>query len=109
MAWLLRDGQVLASLDIAGSFTERVEGLLKRRELDVAVLLRHKRIAHAIGLHFPVDVAFLDRDLLVTRTRRLKPYRVARPSLSARNVLVAGEGAFERWSLKAGDRLEIKE
>ena len=109
MAWLLREGQVLASLDVARSHAERARGLVGREGLDGAVLIRRARVAHAFGVRFPIDVAYLDHDLVVLRTLRLRPFMIAAPSLRARDVLVARDGAFARWSLKAGDRLEIKE
>jgi hypothetical protein len=56
-----------------------------------------------------VDVAFLDRDLVVLHTLRLRRYWLALPRLRTRSVLEAEAGAFERWGLKVGDRLEIQE
>ncbi len=64
---------------------------------------------HSIGMRFTMDVAFLDSEMVVLRTVRLRPFLLALPVRRARHVLEAGEGAFERWSLKKGDRLEIKE
>jgi len=109
MAWLLREGQVLASLDVAETLAERVRGLVGRADLEGAMLFRGARGAHAIGVRFPLDVAYLDHELVVLRTLRLRPFGVAVPNLKARDVLVASDGAFARWSLEAGDRLEIKE
>jgi uncharacterized membrane protein (UPF0127 family) len=109
MAWLLRDGQVLASLEVADSFFARGRGLLGRSEVEGAMLLTHTRGVHSIGLKFAVDVAFLDRDLVVLHTLRLRRYWLALPRLRTRSVLEAEAGAFERWGLKVGDRLEIQE
>jgi len=109
MAWLLRDGQVLASLEVADSFLARGRGLLGRSSFEGAMLLRHTRGVHSVGLRFAVDVAFLDRDLVVLDTVRLRRYWLALPRLRTRSVLEAQAGAFERWGLKVGDRLEIQE
>jgi uncharacterized protein len=55
-----------------------------------------------------VDVAFCDRDLKVISIVRLRRHRIARPRRHGRMLVVASEGAFERWRLAVGDRLEIK-
>ena len=107
--WLLRDGDVLAALEMAESFRERSAGLLGRDGIDGALLLTPARSVHSLGMRFPIDVAFCDRDLVVVRTLRLRPGRLARPSLRACCVIEAEAGAFERWRLRPGDRLEVKE
>jgi hypothetical protein len=108
MGWLLRDGQVLASLEVADSFLARGRGLLGRPNFEGAMLLTHTRGVHSIGLHFAVDVAFLDRDLVVLDIVTLRRYSVALPRMRTRAVLEAEAGAFERWGLKVGDRLETQ-
>ena len=107
--WLLRDGDVLAALEMMESFRERSVGLLGRDRVDGALLLRPARSVHTLGMRFPIDVAFCDRDLVVVRTVRLRPGRLTRPSLRACCVIEAQAGAFERWQLRPGDRLEVKE
>ncbi len=109
MAWLLRDGQVLASLEIAETFLARNRGLLGRSGTAGAMLLTHTRGVHSVGMRFPIDVAFLDKELVVVDTVTLRRHSMARPRLTARSVLEAEAGAFERWGLKVGDHLEIKE
>ena len=106
---MLCDGQVLASLEVAETFAARSRGLLGRSVPEGAMLIRHARGVHSIGMRFSMDVAFLDADLVVLDCLMLKPFRATRPRLRARSVLEAAEGAFERWGLKVGDRLEIKE
>jgi uncharacterized protein len=109
MAWLLRDGQVLASLEVADTFAARNRGLLGRSGSTGAMLLTHTRGVHSLGMRFTIDVAFLDKDLVVLDALTLRRHRMARPRVKARSVLEAEAGAFERWGLRVGDRLEIKE
>ena len=110
MAWLLRDGEVLAALEIAGSRKARRKGLLGRDGIDGALLLPSARMGvHSLGMRFTLDVAFCDRDMVVRRVVCLPPLRLTRPSLGAPSVLEAECGAFERWQLRPGDKLEIKE
>ncbi|HEV2362007.1 MAG TPA: DUF192 domain-containing protein [Acidimicrobiales bacterium] len=108
MAWLIRDGDVLASLEVADSVASRTKGLLGRDGIDGAMLLTRTRGVHSLLMRFPIDVAFCDKDLTVLETIYLPPHRLAMPRLHARCVIEARAGAFEQWKLQAGDQLEIK-
>ncbi|HMC43026.1 MAG TPA: DUF192 domain-containing protein, partial [Acidimicrobiales bacterium] len=66
MAWLIREGEVLATLELAASRRERVLGLVGRDHYEGALLLRPARSVHTVGMRFPIDVAFCDADLVVT-------------------------------------------
>ena len=75
---------------------------------DGAVLLR-ARVCHTVGATRPVDVAFCDDDLVVVATVcPVRPFRLTRPRPKASCVIEAEAGAFARWRLQPGDRLEIK-
>lgn len=108
MPWLVRDEQVLATLEIADSVRGRTRGLLGRDAIEGALLLRPARSVHSFGMRFPIDVAFVDRDLVVLRTCRLRPNRMTLPVWRAHAVIEAEAGAFSRWGLEPGDRLEIR-
>jgi uncharacterized protein len=108
MAWLLRDGQVLASLEIAESFAARSRGLLGRPGIEGAMLLSRGKGVHSLGMRFPLDVAFLDKEFVVLDAVHLRRNSMTRPRWSAHSVLEAEAGAFERWGLKVGDHLEIE-
>ena len=109
MGWLLREEEVLAALEVAASWRSRSRGLLGRDRLEGALLLPRTRSVHTVGMRFPIDVAFCDRDMVVLRTVTVRPNRVTRPSVRARYVVEAEAGAFERWRLAPGDQLEVKE
>jgi uncharacterized membrane protein (UPF0127 family) len=108
MAWLLRQGEVLASVDVASATLERVRGFAGREAGNGALLLAPARTAHTIGAHRPLDVAHLDSTLKVLSMTRLAPLRVARPHRHGVAVLLVEAGAFERWRLQVGDQLEVK-
>jgi uncharacterized membrane protein (UPF0127 family) len=108
VAWLLRDGEVLASLEVAEGWRDRARGLLGRDGIDGALLLTPARSVHTLGMRFPIDVAFCDADLQVLRLVTLPRYRMSRPVWRARNVIEAEAGAFARWNLRPGDKLEVK-
>jgi len=110
VAWLLREGEVLAALELAGSRKARRKGLIGRDGIDGALLLPSARLGvHTLGMRFPLDVAFCDRDMVVRRMVEVRPGRMTKPSFRAPCVLEAQVGAFDRWQLQVGDQLEIKE
>jgi uncharacterized protein len=107
--WLIRDGVVLASLEIPSQHRRRARGLLGRDGFEGAMLLRSCRSVHTMGMRFALDVAFLDGADTIVRMLRLRPWRVTLPVWGARSVLEAEAGAFGRWQLQIGDTLEIRE
>lgn len=107
-AWLLRDGEVLAAVELATSRRARRRGLLGRESIDGALLLRPARSVHSIGMRFAIDVAFCDRDMVVVDLCHLAPNRMTRTRWRARAVIEAQAGAFERWGLRVGDQLEVR-
>ena len=108
-AWLLREGEVLAAVEIADDAKSRFKGLLGRDRLEGALVLKPAKSVHSLGMRFPIDVAFCDKDLNVLATTCLRKHRVTLPRLKAHCVIEAEAGAFERWRLQPGDRLEIRE
>ena len=108
MPWLIREGEVLCTLEVASSVRDRMRGLLGRDGIDGALLIERARSVHTIGMRFPIDVAFCDADLVVITTVCLERHRVCLPRVRARAVVEAEAGAFERWKLRTGDQLEIK-
>ena len=109
MAWLVRDGDVLASAEVARGMRERTQGLLGRDAVVGALVLRPCRQVHTLGMRFPIDVAFCDRDGTVLRTVTVAPWRVTRLVWRAGFVVEAAAGSFDRWHLRAGDTVEVKE
>jgi uncharacterized protein len=109
MAWLLRDDEVLATLEVAEDRRARARGLLGRDGIDGALLLRPARSVHTVGMRFPIDVAFCDGDLRVLRVTTMRRHRVGRPCLKARCALEAEAGTFAHWELRPGDQLEIRD
>ncbi len=99
---------MLAALEVAESFRDRSRGLLGRDGVEGAILLRPARQVHSFGMRFPLDVAFCSGDLVVGRLVSLPPGRITRPSIRCRCVIEAEAGAFGRWGLKTGDRLEVR-
>jgi uncharacterized membrane protein (UPF0127 family) len=107
-AWLLSDGRVLCSLEVASTHAARRHGLLGRDGTGGALLIDRCRWVHTVGMRFALDVAYLDREGNVLKTVRMLPQRVGLPMVRARSVVEAEAGAFARWGLHVGDHLEVR-
>jgi uncharacterized membrane protein (UPF0127 family) len=107
--WLLRDDEVLATVEVAAARKDRRRGLLGRDGCEGALLVSGTGMVHTIGMRFAIDVAYCDRDMRVIAMSVMEPGRLARPRFRARHVIEAEAGAFGRWNLAVGDVLEVKE
>jgi uncharacterized membrane protein (UPF0127 family) len=107
--WLLRDDEVLATLEVADDRRSRRKGLLGRDGYDGVLLLRPARSVHTLGMRFAIDVAFCDDDLRVLRVTTMPRHRIGRPCVKAACCLEAEAGTFAHWELRPGDQLEIRE
>jgi hypothetical protein len=106
--WLLRDGDVVCALEMTDSAAER--GALRGRTgCEGALHVEGVRAVHTVGMKFPIDVAFLSVDLTVVRVARLKPRRVALGGRSTRSVVETEAGSLERWGVRVGDQLEVRQ
>ena len=106
--WLVRDGDVLATAEVARDARDRRRGLLGRDAFEGAFVIRHCHNVHTFGMRFPIDVAFCDADGTVLRTCSLRPWRVSPVVRHAAFAIEATAGAFERWRLAPGDRVELR-
>lgn len=108
MAWLIREGDVLAVVETRrGGRTAGTEGV---------VVVNGPALVQTLTRPVWLDVAWCgppagggDERFEVRRILALRPYRLARPRLISGCLLVAPGGAFERWRLSVGDRLEIRQ
>jgi uncharacterized protein len=107
-AWLVSDGRVLASAEVASDRSSRTRGVLGRDHLEGALVLDPCRWVHTIGVRFPLDVAYLDADGVVVKTVHMHRHRVGVPVPRARLVVEATEGSFARWGLRVGDVIEVR-
>jgi len=108
MAWLVHEGRVIASLEIADTRKARRRGLLGREGIEGALLLRPARSVHTVRMRFALDVAHLDDDFRVLSISEMVPGRLGRWSPRAVAVLEAEAGSFRRWGVERGMQLEIR-
>ena len=109
MPWLVSEARVLASAEVADDHPARRRGLLGRDALEGALVLRPCRWVHTIGMHFPIDVAYLDADGTVIKTIHMRRHRIGIPVWHSRLVIEAQAGAFARWGLHVGDVVEVRD
>jgi uncharacterized membrane protein (UPF0127 family) len=102
------DGRVLAAAETADSLANRSKGLLGRDGFEGAMILPRTRMVHTLGMRFPIDVAFCDGEMVVVDLTTLRPWRMSAPRRKGRSVVEAEAGAFQRWGLCVGDRLEVR-
>lgn len=107
MAWLLCDGRVVASAEVASTRAARRRGLLGRAGFTGALVLPGVRQVHTVGMRFAIDVVWVARCGRVLRVDRLDPCRVSRVVWRARCVVEAEAGAMRRWGVGPGAVLEV--
>lgn len=94
----------------ADNFLTRLIGLLKRTQLgpEEALWLTPSKGIHTIGMKFPIDVIFLNRDHQVLGLMSgLVPYRVSAVHLRGYSVLELPNGTIKKSRTEIGDKLEI--
>jgi uncharacterized membrane protein (UPF0127 family) len=109
MAWLVRDGKVLATVEVVTSVRGRTRGLLGRDGIDGALLLRPARSVHTFRMRFAIDVAFCDTDQRVVKVVTLVPNRMTLPVRRARSVIECEAGMLRKWGVSVGDTLDVRD
>ncbi|MFJ2746255.1 DUF192 domain-containing protein [Streptomyces sp. NPDC087440] len=94
-------------LEIAASSRARSRGLLGRTGIAGALLLTPASGIHTFRMRFPIEVAYLDRELRVLAVRTLPPNRLPLPHPRTRHVLEAEAGALTRWGVRPGAHVRI--
>ena len=98
----------MGSAEVADTRATRRRGLLGRDGIAGVLVLRPARAVHTLGMRFDLDVAYLDGDGRVLDLHTMRRQRIGLPRWRARSVLEAEAGAFERWSLRVGDVVEVR-
>lgn len=96
---------------VAATPLTRLRGLLGRSGLraDEGLLIRPTSAIHTCFMRFPIDVVFLDRDLVVVGMRtHLRPWRFA-ARRGAKAVLELAAGESRRRGIQTGERFQLAE
>lgn len=99
-------GRVLLSeVRVAGTFLTRFAGLMGARGLapGEGLFLPHCGSIHTFFMRFPIDVAYLDRDMrVVAMFPCVRPWRVVPGVTGGVHTLELAAGALEAGALEAG-------
>ena len=109
LAWLVTDGRVLASANIANTRTSRRKGLSGQTHIEGAFVIPNCRWVHTFGMRVPIDIAYLDADGNVIKTVHMSKMRLGAPVWNARTVVEAQKGAFARWGINVGNKIEVRD
>ena len=107
-AWLVSEGRVLASAEIAADSNSRRRGLIGRDHLDGAIIISPCRWIHTFGMKFALDIAYLDTEGFVIKTVHMQRNRLGAPVRHGHSVIEAETGAFTRWGVRVGDKIEVR-
>ena len=105
-----RNTTVSDRCQFANSVFKRMVGLLNRRVFaqGEGLLLDRCYGIHTIGMRFPIDVLFLDKELRVIRTvPALPPFRTCVVK-QAVYVLELPVGSIQRSQTTAGDQIQMR-
>lgn len=94
----------------ADNFLTRLVGLLKRTQLgpEEALWLMPSKGIHTIGMKFPIDVVFLNKEFYVLGLiSGMHPYRVSGVHMRGYSVIELPNGTIRKSGTEIGDQLEI--
>jgi hypothetical protein len=98
-------------VQVAVNFFDRLKGLLGRREFRVGegLLLKPCRAVHSCFMLFPIDVVFLDDQMVVVHIiEGLPPFRLSPVIYEASSVLELPAGVTRLSGTRIGDRLSLR-
>ncbi len=107
-----RETFVATEVTVANSYLPRLVGLLGKTkrwaQLGKALWIIPSSGVHTIGMLFPIDLIYLDKDKQVVHTEEyVRPFRISKMSLKTRSVIELPAHTIYRTGTQVGDRIEI--
>ena len=102
--------EIAGDVSVAKDVLKRMKGLLGKRVMSQgsALLIVPCKGIHTIGMKFPLDAIFLDKNSRVTSLREdLAPNRITRFYFHAVSVLELPAGTIASTGTRIGDEIEI--
>ena len=110
-AVLLKDGvRLVETVEIADDLVGRMVGLLGRSKLGEqrAMYLSPCSSIHTFFMRFPIDLVFLNREMVATRiVRDVRPWRTVFGGAGAVSVLEMESGWFPADAVSIGDTVKL--
>jgi|FLYM01.1.fsa_nt_gi uncharacterized protein len=113
MAQLINQSKkVLISNEVLKATTvwERTKGLLSRSsfEANKTLWIRPCSSIHTYFMQFPIDVAFVDKNLKVTRIEKtVQPWRFVFSTFKSQSVFEFASGVLTPEKIEVGDQLHV--
>jgi uncharacterized membrane protein (UPF0127 family) len=104
-----RATELAASVELADRGAARTKGLLGRDSLFAGegLWILPCRAVHTVGMRFPIDLVYLDRDLRVRKVKNnVHAWRLS-ACFSAHSVLELAPGTIQETRTNRGDQLKI--
>lgn len=107
-----RETFVATEVTVANSYFPRLFGLLGKTkrwaQLGKALWIIPSSGVHTIGMLFPIDLIYLDKDKQVVHVEEhVRPFRISRMSLKTKSVIELPPHTIYRTGTQVGDRIEI--
>lgn len=107
-----RQNYLATDLIVADTHWTRLRGLLGTRETSFVagkgLWINPCRGVHTLGMRFPIDVVYLNRQKLVVHTEEnLRPWRLAPVFLKAETVIELPSKTVSETLTSVGDQIEI--
>ena len=102
---------VVENLEMAQTFWARLRGLLGRQEFPAGqgLLFEKTNSIHTFFMNFPIDVVFLDRNMVIcSAASELKPWRLLPPVWRASYCLELPSGTLKQSDTRKGDQLYVE-
>jgi hypothetical protein len=99
-------------VDVAQTSLSRMVGLLRKSSLKrgAGLIIIPSQGVHTIGMRFPIDVLFVDRNWRVIHSRpAMVPYRVSAIHWRASSVIELPAGVIAETLTSVGDELQIED
>lgn len=95
---------------VARTLGERLKGLLGRERLPAgeALIFPSCRSIHTIGMRFPIDAIFVDREWRVVALNAVPPARILLPVRRAWGVVETPSGTIAQTQVAVGDQLCLR-
>ena len=102
---------ILEEADVAHTFWKRLLGLLRKDSLEWGrgLIIHPCRSVHTVGMAFPIDVAFVDREgRLCSILEEMKPGRFSPNVKDALYVIEAPAGTFREVGAELRDEVVLE-
>ena len=95
------------TLQVANCFSERLCGLTQYEShpKGLAFALPHCKLVHTFGMHYSIDLLFVDRNFRVIKICEQVPANAIRGAMDAKHTIELEANVVQQQHITLGDRL----